>query len=78
VDRFLVFWKLMIGVQNHDEWFLKGSDGNRINWDDFPDHWFMDIGNPEYQDYWVAHMIAKAQDVPAGEDGWDGVYVVTP
>ena len=61
--------------QNHDEWFLKDSDGNRIRWDGWPDHWFMDIGNPEYQDYWVGHMIAKAQDVAAGEDGWDAVYV---
>lgn len=61
--------------QNHPEWFLEDSEGNRINWDGWPDHWFMDIGNPDYQDYWVAHMIAKAQDVPASEDGWDGVYI---
>ena len=61
--------------QNHDEWFLKDSDGNRIRWDAWPDHWFIDIGNPGYQDYWVGHMIAKAQDVIAGEDGWDGVYM---
>ena len=59
--------------QNHDEWFLKDSDGNRIRWDGWPDHWFMDIGNPEYQDYWVGHMIAKARDVAAGEDVWDAV-----
>jgi len=61
--------------QNHDEWFLKDSDGNRIRWDAWPDHWFMDIGNPEYQDYWVGHMVAKAQDVVAGEDGWDAVHL---
>lgn len=64
--------------QNHDEWFLKDSSGERIGWAQGPgQYWFMDVGNPEYQAFWMARVLEFVTDMPPDQDGWDGVYIDT-
>jgi hypothetical protein len=56
--------------QNHPDWFLTDSSGNRLNSAGYPQAWMMDVGNPDYQAKWLANVLA---DVHAG--GWDGVFM---
>jgi len=63
-------------MNNHPDWILSDLRGNFLIWDDNPlATWFMDIGNPAYQDYWIAHVLEAAQAGSSAEDGWDGIYI---
>ena len=54
----------------HPEWFLTDGGGKRLEYQGWPDHWQMDIGNPEYQQAWLQNV--KAELVTKG---WDGVFM---
>ncbi len=56
--------------QSHPAWFLRDTNGNRVEWAGYDGHWWMDIGSPSYQAAWLAAV----QD-EAARNGWDGVYV---
>jgi hypothetical protein len=55
---------------NHPDWFLKDTSGNRISSSGYPDAWLMDVGNPAYQSRWLQNVTADAKG-----GGWDGVFV---
>jgi Hypothetical glycosyl hydrolase family 15 len=54
----------------HPEWFLKDTEGRRVNWADWPHSWQMDVGSRSYQRAW-ARSVAK----DLRQRGWDGVFV---
>lgn len=56
--------------ENHPEWFLTDTDGERIEWCDYNGAWQMDVGDPGYQSSWLANVTA---DLKA--HGWDGVMI---
>jgi hypothetical protein len=55
----------------HPDWFIRDSAGNPISppGSQYAGNYIMDIGNPAYQQYCLAHATALAQ-----KDGFDGVY----
>ena len=55
---------------SHPDWFLTGTNGERVNSEYFPDSWLMDVGNPGYQQQWLSDV---STDLRA--NGWDGVFV---
>jgi hypothetical protein len=55
---------------NHPEWFLEDSEGDRIEFSDYPGMWMMDFGSPSYRQAWLEHVL---DDV--SENGWDGVMI---
>jgi hypothetical protein len=56
--------------QNHPDWFLTDSDGNRIhNVEPYTDYWFMDPGNPGWREFWLGRMREKESL------GWDGFFL---
>jgi hypothetical protein len=50
-----------------DAWFLKDSSGQRIQFDGYPGHWLMDVGNTAYQQAWANSVLASV--VKYGFDG---------
>ena len=56
--------------REHADWFLLDQRGRRIEWDGYPDHWWMDVGNEAYATQWTE---AVASEVAA--NGWDGVFI---
>ncbi|WP_189077938.1 putative glycoside hydrolase [Mangrovihabitans endophyticus] len=52
---------------HHRDWFLTAPDGTRYQYDGYPGHWQMDVGNVAYQDAWAANVIRSA--TAAGFDG---------
>ncbi|MEA3077046.1 MAG: hypothetical protein QOF60_1954 [Actinomycetota bacterium] len=56
--------------RTHPEWFLTDNLNQRIEWDGYPDHWWMDVANPSYMDAWAANVSAELQ-----ANGWDGVMI---
>jgi hypothetical protein len=56
--------------QNRPEWFLKGSDGKRLQSQYWAGSWHMDIGNPDYQAAWLANVKTDVETY-----GWDGVFM---
>jgi Hypothetical glycosyl hydrolase family 15 len=56
--------------RHHPEWFLKDTNGRRVNWADWPHSWQMDIGSRSYQRAWARNV---ARDLR--RRGWDGVFV---
>jgi hypothetical protein len=54
----------------HPEWFLKDTEGRRVNWAAWPHSWQMDIGSRSYQRTWARNV---ARDLR--RRGWDGVFV---
>ncbi|MEJ2852646.1 MULTISPECIES: putative glycoside hydrolase [unclassified Saccharothrix] len=56
--------------RDHPEWFLLDGKGKRLEYDGYPGHWQMDVGNPAYQNTWADNVIADAK---AG--GFDGVFM---
>jgi Hypothetical glycosyl hydrolase family 15 len=54
----------------HPDWFLKGSNGERLAFEDFNYMWAADVGNPEYQHLWAANVIRVLNSGP-----WDGVLM---
>lgn len=55
---------------NRPSWFLKDTLGQRIEFNDYPGLWYMDIGDPAYQDKWASNVEAVVT-----RDGWDGVML---
>lgn len=55
---------------NHPDWFLKDSAGNRIEYEGYPGHWLMDVGNVGYQKKWVSEVQANL-----ALHHWDGVFM---
>lgn len=51
------------------EWFLTAG-GNRLEWAGFPGHWWVDIGNREYQETWAENVMSELR-----RHGWDGVVI---
>lgn len=51
----------------HPEWFLQDMAGNRIEWADYSQRWWMDIGLPAFQDAWAANV--KTEMLKYGFDG---------
>jgi putative glycosyl hydrolase-like family 15 (GHL15) protein len=54
----------------HPGWFLKGSGGERLAFEDFKWLWAADVGNPEYQHQWAANVVRLLSSGP-----WDGVMM---
>jgi hypothetical protein len=54
----------------HPEWFLKDTTGRRVNWEDWPHNWQMDVGSRSYQRAWARSV---ARDLR--RRGWDGVFL---
>lgn len=52
---------------SHPEWFLLGPDGQRFEYEGYPGHWQMDVGDPAYQRAWVRAVVASS--TAAGFDG---------
>ncbi len=57
-------------MQNHPEWFLTDDDGNHLEYSGYSEHWQMDVGNSEYQEYWSDQVVNELQD-----KDWDGVLM---
>lgn len=56
--------------QNRPDWFLRDTDGNRIEWCDYPGNWHLDVGDPDYQALWLDNVTAELEQY-----GWDGVMI---
>jgi Hypothetical glycosyl hydrolase family 15 len=54
----------------HPDWFLTDAAGKRLEWQDYPGHWHVDVGNPEYQQLWLENVSREVQ-----ANGWDGVMI---
>lgn len=54
----------------HPEWFLLDLTGKRVEWSGFSGHWWMDVGNPAYQEMWAAQVEGEM-----AARGWDGVFI---
>ena len=59
-----------VASQYHPEWFLVDSSGRRLTYADYPNYYMMDIGNPSYQQAWLAAVSGELQ-----RDGFDGVMM---
>jgi putative glycosyl hydrolase-like family 15 (GHL15) protein len=55
---------------SHPEWFLKDTNGARIEFCDYSGLWQMDVGNASYQDAWRSNVAADLR-----ARGFDGVVV---
>jgi hypothetical protein len=44
--------------KNHPDWFLTSPSGGRFEYSGYGGHWQMDVGNPAYQDAWIANVKA--------------------
>ena len=49
-------------------WFLRDGSGRKIEWEGYPEHWWMDVGRRGYQRRWARNVIAQAR-----RKGFDGV-----
>ena len=54
---------------HHPDWFQHDHHGRRVEVPDYPGRWMMDLGNPEWQDFWIQETL---KDVLEGN--WDGVF----
>jgi hypothetical protein len=64
---------LPAGVRYADawpSWFLLDANGQRIQFDGYPGHWLMDVGNPDYQRAWTSNVLASVVKY-----GFDGVHM---
>lgn len=52
------------------DWFLTDEAGTRLEWGPWPEHWFMDVGDPVYQEQWLWNVF---QELAA--HGWDGAFL---
>lgn len=55
-------------ANNHPEWFLLGSNGERFEYGGYEGHWQMDVGNTDYQNAWADNVIASSK-------AFDGVFM---
>jgi len=51
-------------------WFLTDSTGIRLEWADYPGHWHVDVGDPDYQRLWIDNVLSEL-----AAEGWDGVLI---
>ncbi|MFI9011124.1 putative glycoside hydrolase family 15 protein [Actinosynnema sp. NPDC053489] len=56
--------------RDHPEWFLLDQSGRRLEYDGYPGHWQMDVGNTAYQDAWADNVIKSSTAA-----GFDGVWM---
>ena len=58
--------------REHPDWFLLDSKGRRVKKleEGKYTHYFMDIGNPGFRDFWLERVITALQD-----HGWNGVFI---
>lgn len=56
--------------RHHPGWFLGDETGSRIEWRDYPGHWWMDVGIRAYQRRWRSNVLSELR-----RKGWDGVMV---
>lgn len=56
--------------QHHPDWFLRDQRGKNVEWRGYDGHWWMDVGNPEYQDTWITNVLGELTQAK-----WDGLYV---
>jgi len=54
----------------HPEWFLTDTTGSPMEWGSYGGHWWMDIGDPAYQQKWLDNVAAELR-----AQGWDGVVI---
>jgi hypothetical protein len=52
------------------DWFATDESGNRIEWAPYPGHWQMKVGDPDYQQAWIANVLAELRRYR-----WDGVVI---
>ena len=57
-------------AEEHPEWFLKNTSGERINFSGYTYLFAADIGNAAFQAKWADNVSAKLK-----ADVWDGVFV---
>ena len=50
--------------RRHPEWFLRDTNGHRVNWADWPHYWQMDVGNRAYQRAWTRASRATCAAAP--------------
>ncbi|SDO07599.1 putative glycoside hydrolase [Lentzea jiangxiensis] len=50
-------------------WFLRGADGRRFEYEGYPGHWQMDVGNTAYQNAWAENVVASSAKA------FDGVFM---
>jgi hypothetical protein len=55
---------------NRPGWFLSDTSGKRIEFCDYPGLWLMDVGDPGYEQQWLANVSADAK-----AKGFDGVFI---
>jgi hypothetical protein len=60
----------MYASTHHPEWFLSDASGAHIAWNGWPWQWQMDVGNPAYQQAWLANVTSELKRY-----GWDGVLI---
>ncbi len=53
----------------HPDWFVRNAAGAKISPGAYSSSYIMDVGNPAYQQYCLAHSVALAK-----ADGFDGVF----
>lgn len=56
--------------QHRPEWFLRDTQGSTIEFADYPELWQMDVGDPAYQEHWLASVGFELRT-----HGWDGVVI---
>ena len=56
--------------QHRPEWFLRDTQGRTIEFSDYAQLWQMDVGNPDYQEHWLASVGTELR-----ANGWDGVMI---
>jgi hypothetical protein len=54
---------------HHPEWFQLDAHGRRVEIPDYPGRWMMDLGNAEWQAFWIERTLRDVVD-----NGWDGAY----
>jgi hypothetical protein len=57
-------------ADQHPEWYLLNTNGQRFTFRHFNWIWAADIGNPGYQQRWADNVLAEVTS-----KGWDGVFM---
>jgi hypothetical protein len=55
---------------NRPDWFLRDTQGQMIEFADFPQLWLMDVGSTSYQEAWLSNVAFELRT-----HGWDGVMI---
>ena len=57
-------------IKHHPDWFQKDTSGNMVEIPQYPGRFMMDLGNKEWQEFWIERTLSDVH-----EGGWDGVFV---